>query len=170
MDITYIPMGHGFVYLAALVDWFSRRVVARKWSVTLETEFRIDAVNEALARQCKTEIFNSDQGSRFTSVAFTRLLQEQKLAISVDARGAWRNHVFVERLWRSVPYEEGYTRAHDNVSDAREPLGRYPNSHNSRRPRSTLRAGCQSGPIPTSCRRRWQNEEAGDAVASLRSG
>ena len=119
MDITYIPMARGFVYLAAVVDWFSRRVLAWRLSITLETEFCLDAVNEALTRHGKPEIFNTDQGCQFTSVAFTGLLQEEKIEISMDGRGAWRDNVFVERLWRSVKYEEVYLRAYDSVSDAR---------------------------------------------------
>ena len=106
-------MARGFVYLAAVVDWFSRRVLAWKLSITLETEFCLDAVNEALARHGKPGIFNTDQGSQFTSVAFTGLLPEQKIAISMDGRGAWRDNVFVERLWRSVKYEEVYLRAYE---------------------------------------------------------
>lgn len=108
MDITYIPMARGFVYLAAVVDWFSRRVLAWRLSITLETEFCLDAVNEALARHGKPDIFNTDQGSQFTSLAFTGMLQAQEIAISMDGRGAWRDNVFVERLWRSVKYEEVY--------------------------------------------------------------
>jgi putative transposase len=140
MDITYIPMARGFVYLAAVVDWFSRRVLAWKLSITLETEFCIDAVREALARHGEPGIFNTDQGSQFTSVAFTGLLAEQKIAISMDGRGAWRDNVFVERLWRTVKYEEVYLRAYDSVSDARASLGRYLNFYNSRRPHSSLGA------------------------------
>lgn len=140
MDITYIPMARGFVYLAAVVDWFSRRVLAWKLSITLETEFCIAAVNEALAVHGKPAIFNTDQGSQFTSVAFTGLLQEQKIKISMDGRGAWRDNVFVERLWRSVKYEEVYLRAYDSVSDARASLGRYLDFYNSRRPHSSLGA------------------------------
>jgi len=140
MDITYIPMARGFVYLAAVVDWFSRRVLAWKLSITLETEFCLDAVNEALARYGKPEIFNTDQGSQFTSVAFTGLLQAQEIAISMDGRGAWRDNVFVERLWRSVKYEEVYLRAYDSVGDARASLGRYLDFYNSRRPHSSLGA------------------------------
>jgi len=140
MDITYIPMARGFVYLAAVVDWFSRRVLAWRLSITLETEFCLDAVNEALARHGKPEIFNTDQGSQFTSVAFTGLLQEQKIAISMDGRGAWRDNVFVERLWRSVKYEEVYLRAYDSVSDARASLGRYLVFYTSKRPHSSLGA------------------------------
>ena len=133
-------MARGFVYLAAVMDWFSRRVLAWKLSITLETEFCLDAVNEALARHGKPGIFNTDQGGQFTSVAFTGLLQEQKIAISMDGRGAWRDNVFVERLWRSVKYEEVYLRAYDSVSDARASLGRYLDFYNSRRPHSSLGA------------------------------
>ena len=125
MDITYIPMARGFVYLAAVVDWFSRRVLAWRLSITLETEFCLDAVQEALARHGKPEIFNTDQGSQFTSTAFTGMLQDQAIRISMDGRGAWRDNVFVERLWRTVKYEEVYLRAYDSVSDARALLGRY---------------------------------------------
>ena len=133
-------MARGFVYLAAVMDWFSRRVLAWKLSITLETEFCLDAVREALARHGKPEIFNTDQGSQFTSVAFTGLLAEHAIAISMDGRGAWRDNVFVERLWRSVKYEEVYLRAYDSVSDARASLGRYLDFYNSRRPHSSLGA------------------------------
>jgi len=140
MDITYIPIARGFVYLAAVVDWFSRRVLAWRLSITLETEFCIDAVQEAMARHGKPEIFNTDQGSQFTSAAFTGMLQEQAIAISMDGRGAWRDNVFVERLWRTVKYEEVYLRAYDSVSDARASLGRYLAFYNARRPHSSLGA------------------------------
>jgi putative transposase len=106
MDITYIPMARGFVYLAAVVDWFTRRVLAWRLSITMEVDFCIGAVEEALAKYGRPEIFNTDQGSQFTSAAFTGLLLENKIAISMDGRGAWRDNVFVERLWRSVKYEE----------------------------------------------------------------
>jgi len=111
MDITYIPMARGFVYLAAVVDWFSRRVLSWRLSITMEVDFCIEAVEEALARYGSPEIFNTDQGSQFTSAAFTGLLLENGIAISMDGRGAWRDNVFVERLWRSVKYEEVYLRA-----------------------------------------------------------
>ena len=140
MDITYIPMARGFVYLAAVVDWFSRRVLAWRLSITLEAEFCLEAVGEALARHGTPEIFNTDQGSQFTSQAFVGLLQDRKIAISMDGRGAWRDNVFVERLWRSVKYEEVYLRAYDSVSDARASLGRYLNFYNARRPHSSLGA------------------------------
>jgi putative transposase len=106
MDITYIPMARGFVYLAAVVDWFSRRVLTWRLSITMEVEFCLEAVAEALARHGVPAIFNTDQGSQFTSAAFTDLLLENAIAISMDGRGSWRDNVFVERLWRSVKYEE----------------------------------------------------------------
>ena len=140
MDITYIPMARGFVYLAAVVDWFSRRVLSWRLSITLETEFCLEAVGEALARHGKPEIFNTDQGSQFCSQAFTGLLQDQKIAISMDGRGAWRDNVFVERLWRTVKYEEEYLRAYNSVSDARASLGRHLDFYNTRRPHSSLGA------------------------------
>jgi putative transposase len=106
MDITYIPMARGFVYLAAVVDWFSRRVLAWRVSITMEVGFCLEAVEEALARHGRPEIFNTDQGSQFTSADFTGLLLDNAIAISMDGKGAWRDNVFVERLWRSVKYEE----------------------------------------------------------------
>ena len=140
MDITYIPMARGFVYLAAVVDWFSRRVLAWRLSITLEVEFCLEAVEEALARCGRPEIFNTDQGSQFTSTAFTGLLLDNAIAISMDGRGSWRDNVFVERLWRSVKYEEVYLRAYDNVGDARASLGRYMDCYNRTRPHSSLAA------------------------------
>jgi len=137
MDITYIPMARGFVYLVAVVDWFSRRVLAWRLSITLEAEFCIEAVTEALARHGRPEIFNSDQGSQFTSKDFTCLLLKHGIAISMDGRGAWRDNVFVERLWRSVKCEEVYLRAYDTVADARASLGRSLGFYNSRRPHSS---------------------------------
>ena len=137
-DITYIPMARGFVYLVAIVDWFSRRVLAWRLSITLTTDFCIEALEEALARFGKPDIFNTDQGSQFTSIAFTSVLHREKIAISMDGRGAWRDNVFVERLWRSVKYEEVYLRAYASVSDARSSLGRYLTFYNTRRPHSSL--------------------------------
>jgi putative transposase len=140
MDITYIPMARGFVYLAAVVDWFSRRVLAWRLSITLEVDFCLEAVEEALARYGRPEIFNTDQGSQFTSTAFTGLLLDNTIAISMDGRGAWRDNVFVERLWRSVKYEEVYLRAYDSVGEARASLGRYLDFYNRKRPHSSLAA------------------------------
>jgi putative transposase len=140
MDITYVPMARGFVYLAAVVDWFSRRVLAWRLSITLEVEFCLEAVEEALGWYGKPEIFNTDQGSQFTSADFTGLLLKNGVAISMDGRGAWRDNVFVERLWRSVKYEEVYLRAYDSVADARASLGRYLGFYNAKRPHSSLAA------------------------------
>jgi putative transposase len=139
-DITYIPMARGFVYLAAVVDWFTRRVLAWRVSITMEADFCIEAVEEALAKNGKPEIFNTDQGSQFTSLPFTGLLLEHGIAISMDGRGAWRDNVFVERLWRSVKYEEVYLRAYDSVAEARASIGRYMIFYNGRRPHSSLDA------------------------------
>jgi putative transposase len=140
MDITYMPMAHGFVYLAAVMDWSTRRVLAWRLSITMEVDFGIEAVEEALATYGRPEIFNTDQGSQFTSAAFTGLLLENKIAISMDGRGSWRDNVFVERLWRSVKYEEVYLRAYDSVGDARASLGRYLAFYNAIRPHSGLDA------------------------------
>jgi putative transposase len=138
MDITYIPMARGFVYLTAVVDWFSRRVLAWRLSITLETAFCIEALEEALARYGRPEIVNTDQGSQFTSTAFTQVLLKHEIAISMDGRGAWRDNVFVERLWRSIKYEEVYLKAYDSVSEARASIGRYLAFYNGRRPHSSL--------------------------------
>jgi putative transposase len=140
MDITYIPMARGFVYLAAVVDWFSRRVLAWRLSITLDVAFCLDAVEEALARHGTPEIFNTDQGSQFTSIDFTGLLLDNTISISMDGRGAWRDNVFVERLWRSVKYEEVYLRAYDSVGEARASIGRYLAFYNRKRPHSSLGA------------------------------
>jgi len=130
MDITYIPMAHGFVYLAVVLDWFSRRVLSWRLSITMEVDFCLEAVEEALAKHGRPEIFNTDQGSQFTSTAFTGLLQDNAIRVSMDGRGAWRDNVFVERLWRSVKYEEVYLRAYDSVGEARASLARYLNFYN----------------------------------------
>ena len=138
MDITYIPMARGFVYLAVVLDWFSRRVLSWRLSITMEAAFCIETLEDALARHGKPEICNTDQGSQFTGAAFTGVLAKNKIAISMDGKGAWRDNVFVERLWRSVKYEEVYLRAYDTVSEARASIGRYLNFYNGRRPHSSL--------------------------------
>jgi len=140
MDITYIPMARGFVYLAAVVDWFSRRVLSWQVSITLEVAFCLDALEAALVRYGKPAIFNTDQGSQFTSADFTGLLSKNTIAISMDGRAAWRDNVFVERLWRSVKYEEVYLRAYDSVAEARTSIGRYFDFYNRKRPHSSLDA------------------------------
>ena len=138
MDITYIPMARGFVYLAVVLDWFSRRVLAWRLSITMEASFCVETLEDALARQGKPEVFNTDQGSQFTGTAFTGVLASNGIAISMDGKGAWRDNVFVERLWRSVKYEEVYLRAYDSVSEARASIGRYLDFYNGRRPHSSL--------------------------------
>ncbi len=138
MDITYVPLARGFVYLAAVVDWFSRRVLSWRLSITMEAAFCVEALEEALAQHGRPEIFNTDQGSQFTSHDFTGVLLKAGIAISMDGRGSWRDNVFVERLWRSVKYEEVYLRAYDTVSEARASIGRYLAFYNGRRPHSSL--------------------------------
>jgi putative transposase len=137
-DISYIPMRRGFVYLVAIVDVFTRRVLSHRVSITMEAEFCVEALKEALAKYGKPEIFNTDQGSQFTSIDFTGVLLDEKVSISMDGKGAWRDNVFVERLWRSVKYEEVYLRAYESVSEARNSLGRYLAFYNERRPHSSL--------------------------------
>jgi putative transposase len=138
MDITYIPMARGFVYLAAVMDWASRRVLSWRVSITLDSTFCLEAVAEALARYGRPEIFNTDQGAQFTSAAFTELLQDQGIAISMDGRGCWRDNIFVERLWRSIKYEEVYLHAYASVSEAKAGIGRYLIQYNTARPHSSL--------------------------------
>ena len=138
MDITYIPMARGFIYLAAVLDWFTRRVLAWRVSITLEADFCIEAVEEALARHGTPEVFNTDQGSQFTSIDFIKVLAAREIKISMDGKGAWRDNVFVERLWRTIKYEEVYLRAYASVSEARAGIGRYLAFYNGRRPHSSL--------------------------------
>jgi putative transposase len=138
MDLTYIPMAHGFVYLAAVVDWFSRKILSHRVSITMEAGFCIEALEEALARHGKPEIFNTDQGSQFTSTAFTEILLKASIKISMDGKGSWRDNVFVERLWRSIKYEEVYLKAYETVTEARASIGHYVHFYNSRRPHSSL--------------------------------
>jgi putative transposase len=138
MDITYIPMARGFVYLAVVLDWFSRRVLSWRLSITMEAAFCVEALEEALATHGKPEIVNTDQGSQFTGAAFTGVLASHKIAISMDGKGAWRDNVFTERLWRSVKYEEVYLRAYESVAEARASIGRYLDFYNRRRPHSSL--------------------------------
>ena len=138
MDITYIPMARGFVYLAAVVDWFTRKVLAWRVSITLEAEFCIEALKEAMARYGKPEIMNTDQGSQFTGIEFIKVLKDAEIAISMDGKGAWRDNVFVERLWRTIKYEEVYLHAYATVTEARAAIGRYLTFYNGRRPHSSL--------------------------------
>jgi putative transposase len=125
MDITYIPMARGFVYLAVVLDWATRRVLSWRLSITMEAAFCVETLEDALARHGRPNIFNTDQGSQFTGSAFTGVLASNGIAISMDGKGAWRDNVFVERLWRSVKYEEVYLRAYETVGEARHSIGRY---------------------------------------------
>ena len=153
MDITYIPMARGFIYLAAVLDWFTRRVLAWRVSITPEAEFCIEAVAEVLARHGTPEIFNTEQGSQFTSTDFIKVLAAREIKINMDGKGAWRDTVFVERLWRSIKYEEVCLRAYAGVPEARAGIGRYPGFYNSRRPHSSLDGktpdqACFNQPMP----------------------
>ena len=127
-----------FIYLAAVVDVFSRRVLSHRISITLETGFCIEALQEALELHGKPEIFNTDQGSQFTSSDFIEVLDGREISISMDSKGAWRDNVFVERLWRSVKYEEVYLKAYQSVSEARASIRRYIQFYNTLRPHSAL--------------------------------
>jgi len=138
IDITYIPMARGFVYLAAVMDWFARRILAWRLSNTLEVSFCIEAVEEALAQYGCPQIFNTDQGSQFTSAEFTGVLINNGIEISMDGKGAWRDNVFVERFWRTIKYEEVYLHAYDTVGEARRSIGCYLDFYNGRRPHTAL--------------------------------
>ena len=136
--ITYLPMARGFVYLFAVMDWASRRVLAWRLSNTLTTDVCLEAVQEALANYGAPGIVNTDQGCQFTSQEFTGLLKDHGIQISMDGTGCWRDNVFVERLWRSVKYEEGYLRAYDSISAAHQGVERYPRFYNQTRPHRAL--------------------------------
>ena len=137
-DITYIPMARGFVYLFAVLDWASRRVLAWRLSNTLTTNFCLDTVQEAIARHGTPTIFNTDQGCQFTSQEFTGLLTHHSIQISMDGKGCWRDNVFVERLWRSIKYEEVYLHAYETVGAAHQGLERYLTFYNQTRPHQAL--------------------------------
>lgn len=138
MDTTYIPMQRGFVYLSAVLDWATRRVLAWRLSNTLTADPCVEALNEAILKYGPPEIMNTDQGSQFTSSAFIKALKQHSIEISMDGKGCWRDNVFVERLWKSVKYEEVYLHGYDTVSIARQALNRYFDFYNRRRPHSTL--------------------------------
>jgi len=137
-DITYIPMAKGFVYLVAVMDWYSRRVLSWRVSTTMDSNFCVDALNEAIDRYGSPDIFNTDQGSQFTSGEFTGALKANDIAISMDGKGRWVDNVFVERLWRSVKYEEVYLNAYENVNVAKQALARYFEFYNDERRHQSL--------------------------------
>ena len=136
-DITYLPMARGFLYLLAIMDWHSRYVVAWRLSNTLEADFCVDALREALG-QGQPEVFNTDQGSQFTSLEFTRVLQDHGVKINMDGKGRYNDNIFVERLWRTVKYEEVYLKAYANATEARRELGVYFRFYNNQRPHQAL--------------------------------
>ncbi|RSB96089.1 IS3 family transposase [Acinetobacter sp. FDAARGOS_541] len=137
-DITYIPMAKGFVYLCAVIDWHSRKVLAHRVSISMEVTFCIETLNEAIEKYGRPEIFNTDQGSQFTSDAFIDVLKSNDIQISMDGKGRWVDNVMVERLWRSVKYEEVYLKAYSNVLDAKKQLNAYFEFYNLKRPHSSL--------------------------------
>lgn len=138
-DITYIPMEHGFVYLVAIMDWATRRVLSWRLSNTMTTDFCVEALEEALGRYGQPEIFNTDQGSQFTSDEFTAILKDRNIKISMDGKGAWRDNVFIERLWRSVKYENVYLYAYETMGEVRKGLKEYFEFYNSKRPHDGLK-------------------------------
>src|SRR5260370_18850059 len=178
MDITYIPLARGFVYLAVVLDWFSRRVLSWRLSITMEAAFCVETSGAALARPGKPEIFNADQGSQFTGAAFTGVLIKNGIAISMDGKGAWRDNIFVERLWRSIKYEEVYLRGYDSVSEACASIGQYLTFYN---PASQHPSGyvveekrfCWSGSDPAGylgfCRARSAIDRAADVPSAARA-
>jgi len=137
-DITYVPMRRGFVYLVAIVDWATRKVLAHRVSISMSTDFCVEALEEAILKYGRPEIFNTDQGSQFTSAEFTGVLRANEIRISMDGKGRWVDNVFVERLWRSVKYEHVYLHAYENVSEAKQQLATYFDFYNTRRPHSSL--------------------------------
>jgi len=137
-DITYIPVKRGFLYLVAIMDWYSRKVLSWRLSNTMDTGFCTEALEEALALHGKPEIFNTDQGSQFTSLDFTRILKDHGIKISMDGKGRWMDNVFIERLWRSLKYESVYLSAFENGMQARRDIGRWMTHYNETRPHSTF--------------------------------
>jgi len=137
LDTTYIPMAHGFVYLTAAVDVFSRHILAHRVAITLEAQHAVEVIQEALARYGTPDIVNTDQGSQFTAQDFVDAVQNAGAKLSMDGRGAWRDNVFVERIWRSLKYERVYLRAYASVSQARTDIGEYVDWYNRERPHSS---------------------------------
>jgi putative transposase len=138
MDLTYLPMRHGFLYLVAVLDWATRRVLAWRLSNTLTTDVCLDALEAAIREYGRPGILNTDQGSQFTSTAFVSLVQQHGIRLSMDGKGAWRDNLFVERLWKSVKYEEVYLHAYDSVREAQQGLARYFTFYNGGRPHTAL--------------------------------
>jgi putative transposase len=137
-DITYIPMAKGFVYLVAVMDWFSRRVLSWRLSITMEADFCVDAVQEAMATHGRPEIFNTDQGVQFTSAAFLDQLETAGTRVSMDGKGRFLDNIFIERLWRSLKYEEVFIKAYGSVIEARRGIGGWLSFYNDERPHQAL--------------------------------
>ena len=137
-DITYIPMAKGFVYLVAVMDWFSRRVLAWRLSISIETEFCVEALLDAMARHGQPDIFNTDQGVQFTSAAFVDELETRGVRISMDGKGRFLDNIFIERLWRSLKYEEVFIKAYASVAEARRGIGGWLSFYNDERPHQAL--------------------------------
>lgn len=137
-DLTYIPMAKGFLYLVAVIDWYSRKVLSWKISNTMDASFCVEALEEAIACHGAPEIFNTDQGAQFTSKAFTDVLKQHDIQISMDGKGRWIDNVFVERLWRSLKYEEVYLKAYETVTEARQSIGTYLQFFNRERTHQSL--------------------------------
>jgi len=137
-DITYIPIGRGFLYLVAVMDWYSRKVLSCRLSNTMDTAFCTEALEDAIATYGTPEIFNTDQGSQFTSFDFTNILKENGIKISMDGKGRWMDNVFIERLWRSLKYECVYLNAFENGLQARKLIGQWLTHYNTKRPHATF--------------------------------
>lgn len=137
-DITYIPMAKGFIYLTVIMDWYSRKILSWRLSNTMDTSFCLDALEEAIDYYGKPEIFNTDQGSQYTSDDFIGVLKDNEIKISMDGKGAWRDNVFVERLWRSVKYEEVYLNAYESMKEAKKRIGNWIMFYNTERKHQTL--------------------------------
>jgi len=137
-DITYIPMSKGFIYLVVIMDWYSRKVLTWRLSNSMDVSFCVDALEEAIYHFGCPQIFNSDQGSQFTCMSFTQVLKDNTIDISMDGKGAWRDNVFVERLWRSVKYEEVYLNCYQSMADAKTGIGRWIEYYNNHRKHQTF--------------------------------
>lgn len=155
-DITYISMAQGFVYLVAIMDWFSRRVLAWRLSIDMHSTFCVEALQDALKRFGRPEIFNTDQGVQFSSTPFVAVLESQKVRISMDGKGRFMDNIFIERLWRSLKYEEVFIKAYDTVADARSGIGGWIDFYNNERlhqtfgyltPRAVFEAGATCGAV-----------------------
>jgi putative transposase len=145
MDITYLPMKRGFLYLAAVIDWHSRKILSFRLSNTMHTDFCVEAVHEAIQKYGTPEIMNTDQGSQFTSLEFTELLKSHQIQISMDGKGCWRDNVVIERFWRTVKYEEVYLKAYQTTSEARAGLTQYIRFYNEMRGHQALNGQTPDG-------------------------